>query len=269
MQSEVRKRSPRLTVTRIAVPKPHDVLANHLRDSILRGDIAEGEALPSERELVDQTGLSRGAVREALRALSVEGLLQTKHGRFGGNIVTLPGHDSMATAINRFVQGRKIPLRSLQETRDVLEPYLAGLAAAKRTDEDLALLKALHEDLVAAVDNFQEFATVNVKWHNAVAKASGNELLATLLYSISHGVQVATTAEEYDTLETRKQVIGIHARINEAIEARNPELAERSMRQHMTATHARPLTLVASEIPLTEEKKPVRAAAGGARRPKK
>lgn len=266
---EQRKRKQPVTVNRISVPKPHDVLANHLRDSILKGDIAEGEALPSERELVEQTGLSRGAIREALRTLAVEGLVQTRHGRFGGSVVTLPGHDSMATAINRFVQGRKIPLRSLQETREVLEPFLARQAAERRSDDDLRELKSLHSELVAAMGSFQEFSVVNVKWHNAVAKASGNELLATLLYSISHGVHVATMVEEYDTPETRKQVINIHARINDAIEARNPDVAERSMRQHIVAANARPLAVGAAPIPLTKEKPQVRSASVGARRARK
>jgi DNA-binding FadR family transcriptional regulator len=243
-----------VSLDRIAVPKPHEVLTNRLRDGILRGEIPEGGFLPSERELVEQTGLSRGAVRAALRTLSVEGLVRTTHGRSGGSMVTLPGHESMATAISRFVQGRRISLRSLQETRDVLEPFLARLAAERRTDEHLAELNRLHAELVACTDNFREFALANVKWHNAVARASGNDLLATLLYSISHGLEVATMAEEYDTMDTRRQVIAIHARINRAIEARNPELAERSMRQHMSATHALPLALAATEIPLTEGK---------------
>ncbi len=250
---EARKRKPRVTVTRISVPKPHDVLANHLRDGILRGEIAEGDALPSERELVDQTGLTRGAVREALKTLSVEGLVQTRHGRFGGSVVTLPGQESMTTAINRFVQGRKLSLRTLQETREALEPFLARLAAERRTDEHVRELKSLHESLVAAVADFQEFASLNVKWHNAVAKASGNELLAAVLYSIAHGVHIATATEEYDTMETRKQVIHIHSRVNDAIASGNPDLAERSMRQHMLATHARPLALEQSSIPLSDE----------------
>lgn len=250
---ETRKRKPRVTVTRISVPKPHDVLANHLRDGILRGEIAEGDALPSERELVDQTGLTRGAVREALKTLSVEGLVQTRHGRFGGSVVTLPGQESMATAINRFVQGRKLSLRSLQETREALEPFLARMAAERRSAENLLELKTLHAELVAAVADFHEFAAVNVKWHNAVAKASGNELLAAVLYSIAHGVHIATSMEEYDTMETRKQVIHIHSRINDAIEAGNPDLAERGMRQHMLATHARPLAANKVSIPLSDD----------------
>lgn len=240
---EIQKSKQRVTVTRISVPKPHDVLANHLRDGILRGDLAEGDALPSERELVEQTGLTRGAVRGALKTLAVEGLVETRHGRFGGSVVTLPGQQSMATAIGRFVQGRKLSLRTLQETREALEPFLAHSAAQRRTEDDVRELKALHGALMAAIDDFHEFAAINVKWHNAVAKASGNELLAAVLYSLSHGVHVATSTEEYDTLETRKQVIRIHARINDAIEAGKADLAERGMRQHIAATHARPLAL--------------------------
>ncbi|MGE4337335.1 MAG: FadR/GntR family transcriptional regulator [Pigmentiphaga sp.] len=247
---------PRITLARIAVPKPQQVLAEHLRESILRGEIPEGETLPSERDLVSQTGLSRGAVREALRTLAVEGLVQTKHGRFGGSVVTLPGDESMASTINRFVKGRRLPLRTLQETREALEPFLARQAAKRRTEDQMEELRSIHTELVSSVGSFKEFATINVKWHNAVARASGNELLAALLYSISHGVHIATSLEEYDTPGTREEVIRIHGRINDAIAARDPELAERSMRQHMVATHQRPLSQEQASIPLTDEDTP-------------
>jgi DNA-binding FadR family transcriptional regulator len=236
--TEPRKKK-RVIVDRISAPKPYDMLADQLRETILRGDLAEGESLPTERELVSQTGLTRGSVREALRMLAVEGLVETRHGRLGGNVVTLPRNESMADAVNRFVRGRKLPLRTLQEARETIEPVMAHLAAQRRSDDDLRDLKALHDELVGSVNNLQKFSLVNVKWHNAVAKASGNELLAAVLYSISHGVHVSTTTEEYDTPDTRRDVINIHGRINEAIEAGNPELAERRMRQHIGATHAR------------------------------
>jgi GntR family transcriptional regulator, transcriptional repressor for pyruvate dehydrogenase complex len=244
------KRTP-ITVKRISVLKSYDLLANQLRETILRGEISEGDTLPTERELVTQTGLSRGSVREALRMLAVEGLLQTRHGRLGGNVVTLPGNDSIANGINQFVRGRNVPLGALQETRETLEPALARLAAQRRTDHALQELKALHEDLMAAVSNFQEFSRVNISWHNAVARASGNELLAAFLYSVSHGVAVATTTAEYDTMDTRKEVIRIHSRINDAIEARNADLAERHMRRHIVATHARASAPETMHIPLS------------------
>jgi DNA-binding FadR family transcriptional regulator len=259
MQEPKKTVKPRVTVARIAAPKPHEVLANHLRENILRGEFAEGVALPSERELVGQSGLSRGAVRSALRTLAVVGLVQTSHGRFGGSVVTLPGNESMATAINRFVQGRRLPLRTLQETREALEPFLTRLAADRRSEDDLRELQALHTQLVDSVDNFQEFALLNIRWHNTVAKASGNELLSAVLYSVSHGLKVATTVEEYDTMETRRQVIHIHAKINEAIVARKPDQAERSMRQHLGATHSRQLDSGTDDIPLSDEVPPVKA----------
>lgn len=157
----------------------------------------------------------------------------------------------MANAINQFVRGRNVSLGALRETRETLEPALARLAAEHRTDRDLEGLKLLHDDLVAAVDDFQEFSRVNISWHNAVARASGNELLAAFLYSVSYGVAVATTTAEDDTMDTRKEVIRIHSRINEAIEARNPDLAERRMRQHIVATHARASAPETTHIPLS------------------
>jgi GntR family transcriptional repressor for pyruvate dehydrogenase complex len=250
--AEARKSTP-VVVKRISAPKPYDVLADQLREAILRGEISEGDSLPPERELVTQTGLTRGSVREALRMLAVEGLVQTRPGRFGGNVVTLPGKESMANAIGQFVRGRKLPLRTLQETREALEPALARLAALHRSEEDLLELKSLHDDLVASVGNFQEFALANTKWHNAVARASHNELLAAVLYSISYGVTVSTMTEEYDTMDTRRQVIDIHSRIIDTIEARDADLAERRMRQHIVATHDRATTSGATPIPLSND----------------
>ncbi|MCG7400268.1 FadR/GntR family transcriptional regulator [Caballeronia zhejiangensis] len=247
------RKTTTVLVNRIQAPKPHDLLADQLREAILRGEISEGETLPPERALVEQTGLSRGAVREALRVLAVEGLVQTRPGRFGGNVVTLPGTESMANSISQFVRGRQLPLRTLHETREALEPALARLAAVHRTEEDVRTLAALHEELIGSVNNFQHFSQANVKWHNAVARASGNELLAGVLYAISYGVAVSTTTEEYDTMDTRNQVIRIHAQINAAIEARNPDLAEKRMRQHIGATHVRATASDTSHVPLSDD----------------
>lgn len=258
------RRSKSVVIERISVPKPQEVLAEQLREAILRGDIVEGEALPAERDIVAQTGLSRGSVREALRTLAFEGLVRTRPGRFGGNIATIPGKETLTASISRFVTGRRMPLRLLQEAREVLEPALAKLAALHRTEQDLVTLRLAHEDLVQAMDNFQKFSLTNVKWHNLVAQASGNELLAAMLYSISYGIAVSTTSEEYDTPETRREVILIHERITQAIEARDGEVAERLMRRHIGATHERAAASDTTSIPLSEEQleKPKSAKSG-------
>ncbi|MBB5696564.1 DNA-binding FadR family transcriptional regulator [Roseomonas pecuniae] len=109
--------------------------------------------------------------------LAAEGMIRTSAGRYGGNVVTLPGGESMSEAIGLFVHGRRLPLHILHETREALEPFLARLAASRRTEDDLQEMTALHELLSTAVDDLREFSLTNVRWHNAVAKASGNELL--------------------------------------------------------------------------------------------
>jgi DNA-binding FadR family transcriptional regulator len=225
-------------LARVSVPKSYDVLAAKLRETILGGGVREGESLPSERELVSQTGLSRGSVREALRMLAVEGLVRPRHGRLGGNIVTLPGKESMAHFINQFVIGRKLSLRTLQETRETIEPTLARLAAERRSTADVARLRALNDDLAQAVSDRAQFAAVNIEWHNAVAMASRNDLLAAFMFSMSFGVAMSTMADEYDTMGVRKAAVSVHNRIADAIEAQQPDLAFRRMDKHVRATRA-------------------------------
>jgi GntR family transcriptional repressor for pyruvate dehydrogenase complex len=245
-----------ITVDRISAPKPYDVLADQLRERILRGEIPEGASLPAERELVSQTGLTRGSVREALRVLAVEGLIQTRPGRYGGNVVTLPGSGVMSDNITKFIRGRNMPHRLLHETREALEPTLARWTALRRSEADLRELKALHERLVASVNDLRTFSLINVQWHVVVAAASGNELLSSVVRAISYGVHLATSTEEYDTMETRQAVIRVHSRINEAIENRDGEMAERRMREHVTATRARAQGDGHERVPLLAPRKP-------------
>ena len=101
----------------INVPKAADILANRLRDLILSGKVPEGEMLPTERELVEDSGLSRSSVREALRVLEVEGLIVTRPGRAGGSTVKLPGSGSVARSIELFVKTHGVRLQALLDCR--------------------------------------------------------------------------------------------------------------------------------------------------------
>src|SRR4029453_5222835 len=83
-------------LTPMQVPKASDVLADDLRERILRGEFPEGTALPPERELVTQTNMSRTPGREALRILEVQGLVRIKTGRAGGAFIQRPGNESIA-----------------------------------------------------------------------------------------------------------------------------------------------------------------------------
>lgn len=221
------------SLERITVKKSYDVLAGLLRETILSGQYPDGSHLPSERELVDQTGLSRGSIREAIRKLEAEGLVKAQPGRFGGNIVRSPTKDVVANSVAQFVRGRRISNAILQQSRETLEPALCRLAALNRTEEDLAALDRIYAELQGAVDNPEAFTSLYIEMHNTIARASHNDLLAAFQYSMSYGVLAATVTGDFS--ETHLPALHMHARIIAAIRAKDPDAAFRRMERHLKA----------------------------------
>ena len=175
---------------RIKVPKSSDVLAERLKQEILGDGYNLGAALPTERELVSTTGLSRGSVREALRILEAQGLVHTRAGRYGGTTVSQPTADQLAEHINLFAKGRSVTLSALVEVRLALEPMVAALAAERRTENDLSNLRAIAERIDWAADNdLSAFLEENVNWHDAIAAASHNDLLHAFATSVRDEIQ--------------------------------------------------------------------------------
>jgi DNA-binding FadR family transcriptional regulator len=211
------------------------VLADHLRRKILTGALEPGSALPAERELVLQTGLSRGSVREALRILEAEGLVTTRPGRQGGSVARQPGDESLARYISLFVHGRGIPLMALLQTREAVEPSLAHLAAINRTDEELAELVHLTEQVEGAYNDVPRFLAENVNWHCAIAIASHNELLRAFIVAISSMIFKASAIQDFATDDVRTVVLKAHRRILAAIVAQDAEAARRRMARHLAA----------------------------------
>ena len=221
---------------RIKVPKSSDVLAERLKQEILGDGYNLGAALPTERELVSTTGLSRGSVREALRILEAQGLVNTRAGRYGGTTVSQPTADHLASHINLYVKGRSVTLRALVEVRLALEPMVAALAAERRTDADLANLHAIAERIEWAADNdLSGFLAENVNWHDAIAAASHNDLLQAFATSVSGLMFEASQIKEFASAEVRQRVRHAHARILEAIEAGDSDLARRRVERDVQA----------------------------------
>ena len=222
---------PRFDV--VKVPKASDVLAAEVRERILSGEFTEGMALPPERQLVDQTGLSRATVREALRILEVERLVRIRPGRGGGAFVHRPGHESVTNTVRLVIRGQQIRLEALHETREAIEPTCAALAAKRRTSADLAELDAAHAELIAADDDVPRFLRANVRWHTAVAKAGDNELLIGFMTALSQSIYAATDIDRFMDAEIREVTTRAHARITEAIRAQDGPAAMRRMTRHV------------------------------------
>jgi len=222
----------------IVAPKSSDILAKELRRQILGGAFPPGSALPAESELVAQTGLSRGSVRDALRILESESLLVTRPGRYGGSIAKRPDEESLGRSISIFVQGRGISLISLLQTREAVEPPLAALAAKFRTEEELQELVLATERVEAAFADTPKFLRENVDWHMAIAAASHNELLRGFMHSLANMIYKVSAIDNFANEDVRKKVLHAHRRILEAITAQDESAAERRMAQHLAAVTA-------------------------------
>jgi DNA-binding FadR family transcriptional regulator len=224
-----------LDLSPVFVPKAADVLAEQLREQILRGEIAEGTALPTERDLSVQTGLSRVSVREALRILEVEGLIETRIGRNGGSQVVRPSSSKVERSIGIFIRGQRIRFEAVLEAREAVEPQAARLAALHHTEEDWVALQSAHAQIEASGEDIPHFLAANLAWHMAVVRASANELLIAFASAISQSIYAATDLEGFNSIEVRHAVHRAHQRVMDAIAARDGDAAARRMGRHVGA----------------------------------
>src|SRR6202453_1122145 len=217
----------------VDVPKASDVLAGELRERILTGELAEGDPLPAERELVKQAQMSRAAVREALRILEVQNLVRVKAGRAGGAFVQRPTTKSMASTVSMLIRGRQIKLADLMETREALEPFCAELAARKRTDDDLAVLDQANSDIADPGADLSAFLQANLDWHVGVAMASRNELLIGFMTALSQAIYTGTENAAFVDDNVRTVTARAHRSVTAAIRSRDADAAGRRMRRHV------------------------------------
>ena len=222
------------TLSPLQVPKASDVLATDLRERILSGEFEMGSALPTERDMVQQTGMSRTTVREALRILEVQGLVTIRTGRAGGAFVQQPGSHSVSDSVDLVIRGRQIKMADLLETREAIEPQCAALAARHRTDEDLTHLDELNERIAeAAQASLADFLEANVDWHTAVADASHNELLSGLMRALQKAIYHGTDNEGFVSEEVRTTTARAHNAVTRAIRDGDDDAAVRRMSRHV------------------------------------
>jgi GntR family transcriptional repressor for pyruvate dehydrogenase complex len=209
-------------------------LASHLQNLILTGQLAFGESLPSERELMAKFDVSRATVREALRMLGAQGLIEVRRGRNGGSYVCGPSGGAVSRSLTLFIKGQEIRFIDLLAAREAIEPVAAGQAALFRTDSDLTRLEELSMACELTFGDIVRFTEVNVQWHLAVVRASHNPLFEAFMSSISSALHSATNIEDFD-VQTRKAVVGTHWQIFEAIKSGDHEAARRRMARHVSA----------------------------------
>lgn len=208
-----------------------DKVAGLLLASIRQRGLTPGSKLPSERELGDQFGVSRTVIREAIRSLAAKGVVSVRSG--SGVHVARVDATNVTESMNLFLRGSgPIPYEKVHEVRTMIEISAATLAAERATDEDVAWLRGVCEQMAAATGDPVGASLADVEFHRGVARLTHNELYLVMLDSIGDVL-----------LEIRAATLGLPGRIQAGIEyhrgiferiaAHDPEGAADAMRVHL------------------------------------
>lgn len=209
-----------------------EVIADAIADEILEQNLGPGTRLPNEAQMVERYEAGRGTVREAIRLLEADGMIEVRPGLGGGPVVREPDVERVARRLSILLRLSGSTFGAVVDARKALEPSLAHHAATAATDEQLEELRGSVERLDAA--DGQAFIEENARFHSLVAEASHNPVLQTFWLAIRAIVDGQEVGVRYDE-GARAAVVVAHQRVLAAIEARDPELAAAEMAKHVAA----------------------------------
>jgi GntR family transcriptional repressor for pyruvate dehydrogenase complex len=160
----------------------YEQIVQQVEDSILKGVLKPGDQLPPERELAEQFGVSRTAVREAVKALREKGRVEAYPGR--GTFITDGTSNTMRQSLDRMMRTGTEGFAFLAEAREILEPEIAALATTRADEEDLAAMREQVAIMDAAKRDPEAFIEADLDFHLALAEAAGNPIILSLIDSI-------------------------------------------------------------------------------------
>ena len=210
-----------------------DQVAEQLAAEIRRGGLAPGDKLPTEARLVEQFGVSRTVVREAVSRLKSLGLVDSRQGR--GVFVRQPSAFAPLNFEAQHAASQEAVIQMV-EVRRALEAEVAALAAQRRSASDMRRIQTAVKALETAVQRGGNGVSEDVQFHRAIAEAAGNPfLLQTLEYlgQFLHGATQVTRANEARRLDFAQQVQDEHAAIVQAVQAGDAQAARLAAAGHM------------------------------------
>lgn len=211
-------------------------VAKRLLDYLTSGQVQNGSRLPAERQLAQMLNVGRSAIREAIAALDLLGIVDVRPG--SGTYLVKTSSDLLPSTINwGFMLGQP-RTNDLVEVRQHLEVVTSRLAAQRATSEDIAALEQRIEILRAAAEDLEGFVEADVDFHLQVAATAKNTVLEDILNSVRALLLVWVKRTSRDTAAA-KVSFEEHLRVFEAIRDGDPEAAEQAMREHMDIASAR------------------------------
>ena len=216
-----------------------DDVLDQLREAILSGRIRPGERLPGERQLCEEFGVGRPTLREALRSLEAVGMIEVRPGKGGGSYAVTPSESTLGDALASLVSLRGASLEDLAEFRVDFEGENAAWAARRADASDIATLQRIVVEAREA-SGVEVLASADVRWHEALARATKNRLRI----GIALGIHGAVTRRHNQlvrpaALEHALTIPDDLAAITAAVADGDAELARVLMREHIDAWNRR------------------------------
>jgi GntR family transcriptional repressor for pyruvate dehydrogenase complex len=208
-------------------PRLYEVIVEQLCAYIADNEMMPGEKLPAERDLATKLSVSRASLSQALVALEVQGVLSVRHGD-GAILVRRPTEERAIKALREHAD--RIP--DVIEAREALEVKLAGLAAARRTDAEMAAIDAAIATMEAEVEAGERGVVGDEMFHEAITAAAHSSLLAKLMHEIS-GLIRETRIESLSQENRPRASLEGHRKIADAVRKQDPREASRAMAEHI------------------------------------
>ncbi|MGE0215286.1 FadR/GntR family transcriptional regulator [Mycolicibacterium sp.] len=208
-------------------PRLYEVIVEQLCAYIADNAMEPGDRLPAERELAAKLGVSRASLSQALVALEVQGVLSVRHGD-GAILIRRPTEERAIKALREHAD--RIP--DIIEAREALEVKLAGLAALRRTDAEMAAIDAAIEEMEREVAAGERGVVGDEMFHEAITTAAHSSLLAKLMHEIS-GLVRETRIESLSQQDRPRASLEGHRRIADAVRKQDPTEAALAMADHI------------------------------------
>lgn len=213
--------------------KRSELIAQELANYIVDSQLPSGSVLPREKDMVEQLGVGRNTLREALRLLESRGVVTMRSGPGGGPVVRHPEPSDLREGLTLILQFQRATMNEVMDARTWLEPSAARLAASNITKAEVLQLRRVNAEMSEHIDSHETIMDTNRRFHQIIAAATGNLVVQvfteTLLTVADSGV-----GELNHSTKFRKVAVEGHEEIIDAMAARDPDAAEAAMRKHVT-----------------------------------
>jgi GntR family transcriptional repressor for pyruvate dehydrogenase complex len=211
----------------------YEQIVSQIEEQVLTGELHEGDRLGSERELAEQFGVGRAAVREAIKVLKEKGLVSVQPGK--GTFITNDISEKAKKSLSFLMKLRTNEVdafRKLIELRCIFEPDIAALAAERATDEDIKLMRSAVETMDRSQDDMDAYVDSDILFHQTIAKATRNDLIDSVLQPIID-LLYEQRKKNYMLGYSPIHAQAAHKRILKAITEKNSQAARMTMKDHL------------------------------------